>query len=209
VAAAFNGALNCQSEPALAALVNVRYYWRSGSAPRKGGWHVCLLHEVTEFHKSGRQSSVVLHKGEGDTAVYPGRAKTTFKLTAKDSEGHYGLYECEIAPGAITPPHIHYVLSEQFYVLEGELELLVGEERIKGRPGSFVSVPKGMVHAFGNITDRPVTFLLLFCPEINRERYFSRIAEFMQSGNPNWKDLKEALDLEFDSYDPEPRVKFP
>lgn len=168
-----------------------------------------LLDEIAELHRTGRSSPVILHKGEGDYAIYPGKAKTTFKLTAKDSEGHYGLYETEIQPGSVTPPHIHYNISEQFYVLDGELEMLAGEERVTAKQGAFVAIPKGMTHAFANLTDKPVTFLLAFCPDVNREAYFTKVAEFMQSGNPNWKDLKEALDLEFDSFDPEPRVKFP
>ncbi len=170
---------------------------------------MCLLDEIGQFQTDGKQSSVILRRGEGDAAIYPGRAKTTFKLTGRDSEGLYGLYETEIAPGSVTPPHIHFQLSEQFYVLDGELSMLAGEQRITAEERSFVAVPKGMVHAFANLTDKPVTFLLLFCPDINRNKYFSKISEFMRSGNPNWKDMKEALDLEFDSFDPEPRVKWP
>lgn len=170
---------------------------------------MCLLDEIAELHTGSRQSPVYLKKGEGDVAIYPGRAKTTFKYTSKESEGHYGLYETEVAPGSVTPPHIHYELNEQFYVLEGELEMLAGDERVTATPGTFVAVPRGMVHAFANLTEKPVTFLLAFCPDVNRERWFKRVAELMTSGLENWKDIREGLDIEFDSYDPEPRVKFP
>ena len=170
---------------------------------------MCLLEEIAELHTGSRQQPIILHRDEGDFAVFPGRVKTTFKLTSKETEGHYGLYETVVEPGSVTPPHIHYELNEQFYVIEGELEMLGGETRVTAKPGSFVAVPRGTVHAFANLTDKPVRFLLAFCPDINRDMWFGKIAEFMERGDPNWRDLKEALDLEFDSYDPEPRVQWP
>ncbi len=165
-----------------------------------------LLHEAKS---NDGQSIVVLHKGEGRVAVYPNRVRTTFKLTSKDSNGFYGLYEVELLPNAVTPPHVHNIISEMFYVLDGELALLAGEQRVTGKPGSFVSVPKKTVHAFANLTEKPATFLLLFCPEINRDVYFSKVAELLQSGVPNWKELKEELDLRWDSVDPPKPVRWP
>ena len=47
-----------------------------------------------------------------------------------------------------TPPslHIHHATEESFYILEGELELVVGTQTVRTGPGTFVMVPIGVAH---------------------------------------------------------------
>ena len=46
------------------------------------------------------------------------------------------------------PPHIHHAHEEGFYVLEGELELVVGTQTVRAGPGTCVMVPTGVAHTF-------------------------------------------------------------
>ncbi len=41
--------------------------------------------------------------------------------------------------------------DESFYVLEGEFEILVGEDTISAGAGSCVHVPSGTLHTFKNV----------------------------------------------------------
>ena len=45
-------------------------------------------------------------------------------------------------------PHTHDGHTDSFYVLEGELELTLGEETFFGGPGTFVAAPPGVPHGF-------------------------------------------------------------
>lgn len=45
------------------------------------------------------------------------------------------------------PPHTH-TQTESFYILEGEITFLIGDKRLVGTKGSFVTVPPGTVHSF-------------------------------------------------------------
>jgi quercetin dioxygenase-like cupin family protein len=47
-------------------------------------------------------------------------------------------------------PHHHDDHVDSFYVLEGDAEFLLGEEKVRGGPGAFVAAPPGFVHTFGN-----------------------------------------------------------
>ena len=46
------------------------------------------------------------------------------------------------------PPHVHPFQREEYEVLEGEMELRIGDERRRLGPGATASVPAGTVHTF-------------------------------------------------------------
>lgn len=49
------------------------------------------------------------------------------------------------APGSSTPPHRHG-FAEAFYVLEGEVDFLVGNNQLTLRAGDFIHIPSGVPH---------------------------------------------------------------
>jgi quercetin dioxygenase-like cupin family protein len=63
-------------------------------------------------------------------------------------------------PGA--DPHLHRQHADSFYVLEGELAVLVGNEEHRLGPGACVCVPAGVVHGFRSTS--PARFLNLHAP---------------------------------------------
>ena len=60
-------------------------------------------------------------------------------------------------------PHLHRRHADSFYVLEGELVVLVGTEEHALGPGACVCVPAGIVHAFR--TTSPARFLNVHTPD--------------------------------------------
>ena len=50
--------------------------------------------------------------------------------------------------GPAAPPHVHQDVDEVFYVLDGEVEFLIGDKRRAARKGALVFVPRGTVHGF-------------------------------------------------------------
>jgi mannose-6-phosphate isomerase-like protein (cupin superfamily) len=47
-------------------------------------------------------------------------------------------------------PHTHDDHVDSFFVLEGEVEFTIEERTFRGGPGTYVAVPRGVVHGFGN-----------------------------------------------------------
>ena len=62
------------------------------------------------------------------------------------------------------PPHVHDAEDDSFYVLEGELTLLLGADELLAGPGTFVLVPPGVTHTFANRGDTRVRMLNVHAP---------------------------------------------
>ena len=88
----------------------------------------------------------------------------TFKATAETTGGTLTAIECEAAPGGGPPPHLHENEDESFYVLDGQFEILVGDELLRAGPGDYAFVPRGTVHRFANVGDAVGRLLILFTP---------------------------------------------
>jgi quercetin dioxygenase-like cupin family protein len=55
-------------------------------------------------------------------------------------------------PGTFVPLHIHPRQDEFIYMLEGTLDLQLGEAKVQARPGDLVRMPMGVPHAYYNNT---------------------------------------------------------
>lgn len=136
---------------------------------------------------------IVLAPGEGSQLMI-GINQLSFKAVGADTHGHLGLFEMTQEPGGMgAAPHLHREMEEMFYVLEGEVEILVGDKIVKGQPGAFVLVPRGTTHAFTNRSNKRAKLLIMFCPGGDREGYFQGLAELTKNGQK--PDRQVLLDL--------------
>jgi len=100
----------------------------------------------------------------------------TFKAVSEDTGGAFALWETVSPPESGPPPHLHRREDETFYVLEGELEFLVGDDTIRAGAGSFVYVPKETMHTFKNVGTEPAKFLATVVPG-GFEKFFFEAGE--------------------------------
>lgn len=63
------------------------------------------------------------------------------------------------------PPHHHVDSAEFFYMLDGELEILSGEEWHSVTSGDYFVVPGNVVHTFRNPGDQPARFITGWEPQ--------------------------------------------
>jgi quercetin dioxygenase-like cupin family protein len=97
---------------------------------------------------SGRPGSEAVFLAPGEGERLEGRNRIA---TIKIGREELSLIEFELAPGFDGPdPHTHDDHVDSFYVLEGEPEFLVEDERLRLGTGSYVAAPIGVVHAFAN-----------------------------------------------------------
>ncbi|MEV8478603.1 cupin domain-containing protein [Streptomyces sp. NPDC051173] len=122
-----------------------------------------------------------------------------YLATHESTGGEYGLYQVDLAARAAgAKTHFHKAMSESFYVLSGELELFNGEKWVTGRAGDFLYVPVGGLHAFKNVTDEPMSMLMLFTPGAPREEFFERVAEMSQRGGEELREFRVRHDSYFE-----------
>lgn len=88
----------------------------------------------------------------------------TFVATGEHTGGKYSLTDSIVPSQGGSPPHLHSREDEAFWVLEGELEISVGEETFRASAGSFVHLPKGILHSYRNVGAAPARFLTLIVP---------------------------------------------
>ena len=72
----------------------------------------------------------------------------TIRATAADTAGQYTLVEVVAPPGLGAPLHVHHTEDEAFLILEGEVVLYVGDERIEAAAGQFAFGPRDVPHRF-------------------------------------------------------------
>ena len=87
-----------------------------------------------------------------------------FKNTGADTGGTYSLFEGLVPPGGGPPPHFHQREYEAFYVLEGELTFHANGASTVAGPGTFVHIPRDLLHTFKNESNRNARMLAIVAP---------------------------------------------
>jgi mannose-6-phosphate isomerase-like protein (cupin superfamily) len=116
----------------------------------------------------------------------PGRRATV--LVAREE---LVLFEFDMGPrtdGA--GPHIHKRHVDSFYVLEGELEVMVGGETLHVGPGEVVHAPPHVVHSFKNSSDSRLRLLNIHTPGMRFDEYIRKMDEGVDV-NPEEYDVWE------------------
>jgi mannose-6-phosphate isomerase-like protein (cupin superfamily) len=118
--------------------------------------------------------------------------------TAHLTDGHLGAN-----------PHRHSRTSEGFYVVDGSLDVLVGEDLVRITSGDLAVVPPGVVHAFAASPGCDAEVFVFVTPGVQRFEFFREVSRVvsgegdrgalleMQTGsdtfavdNPNWRTPK-------------------
>ena len=96
-----------------------------------------------------------------DRSVWYSGQLMTFLATAEDTQGKFALIEVVARRGSVPPPHIHHREEETFYVLEGEMNVTVGDRTFKATPGTLVCLPRDVAHSFAIESEQLRTLILL------------------------------------------------
>lgn len=85
-------------------------------------------------------------------------------LTGADTGGAYCLIEASLAPGIGVPRHTHTREDESYFVLSGELEVIVEGKAFVLRPGDSLIAPRDIPHQIRNSGNTENHYLLIFSP---------------------------------------------
>jgi mannose-6-phosphate isomerase-like protein (cupin superfamily) len=128
-----------------------------------------------------------------------------WKVTAKDTLGAYTLAESIVQPQTGPEPHRHSREDEAWYVLEGQLEVRVGERVMVAAPGAFVFAPRGIPHNYKNVGTTPAKALVIRAPA-GLEKFFEEreaLTKELPTTDPaypgRYKALAEKYGLEYSS----------
>ena len=94
----------------------------------------------------GAERAVVVRPGEGHHV-----ANVEFLARTADTP-RFNVSIITKQPGEGPPLHVHPGEADAFYILEGDIVMIVEDEEIVVGPGTFVLVPPGVPHTFANRT---------------------------------------------------------
>ena len=86
--------------------------------------------------------------GEGLANVWWKSGRVTVKAGGAETGRAFSQIETDDPRGSGHPLHLHHNEDETFYVLEGEVSVLVGEDRIDLGAGDYLFGPRGIPHAY-------------------------------------------------------------
>jgi mannose-6-phosphate isomerase-like protein (cupin superfamily) len=150
---------------------------------------------------SGSTTAPVLVRRAPDAEVLEADPTSVITLLA-DAEETGGKLTSNLThfePGnAGAPPHHHSRGAELFYVLDGSLQMLLGDEVTVFGTGDLVVVPPGVHHAFAPAPGAGADVLIVFAPGTERFAYY-RLLDRLHQGDASVQDLYDTQDR-FDNH---------
>ena len=98
----------------------------------------------------------------------------TLLATGDETQGQFAVIEAVGRRGNVPPPHIHHWCEETFYVLEGQMTVSIGVDKVRLTPGTMVTIPRHTVHSFVIDSDQ-LRNLTLFTPA-GEEKWFKEFS---------------------------------
>jgi len=136
------------------------------------------------------KQGIFFEPNEGKTVSARG-SSMLFKAVAETTDNAFSLMERTLPVSNRRPqPHTHEG-PEGFYVLEGQIEFVVGDQSHMGGPGFWALVPSGVAHTFGNAGDMPARLLIIHAPAANA--YFVELQELWSKETPPTPEEERSL----------------
>lgn len=104
-----------------------------------------------------------LAQGDGE-GIWFFNGLFTVKAGGPDTGDAFTLIEAHLPAQMHVPPHVHHLEDEAFYVLEGELTIVCGDQTWTASQGGFAMLPKGIPHSFSVTSGDQAKMLQLSWP---------------------------------------------
>jgi steroid delta-isomerase-like uncharacterized protein len=135
-----------------------------------------------------KNAAVIPGHGEYDMNVLGHDVKV--KITSADSAGAYYVFEIYSPQGAFVPPHIHSHEDEIIQVVEGEYEVILGDQLYTVKAGDTLHFPRGVAHGFTHTGAGIGKTLWIVAPGASFEEFFTKLGA-LPAGPPDPVKLGE------------------
>lgn len=107
-----------------------------------------------------------------------------FKMSGDEVDNLFDYFEIRVGYLDGPPLHIHSIQHETFHVLEGVLTVQVGDEMIEAKPGDFLYIPPGVVHAYANLTEGTVARAVGNLAPGGFDKFVAELNAYQKSASP-------------------------
>lgn len=142
------------------------------------------------------QEKEVIRNGEGENYNYS-QDHCFIKLSSNKTNGELSFVEDTLKPGFYLGRHHHKIMTEVFYILEGEVELIFDDETVVAKAGDTITVPPNVWHA---ASCKDGGKMLTIFKNGQFDLYLERLSKMSAS---DFEDaaLQKAVAAEFDIYE--------
>jgi mannose-6-phosphate isomerase-like protein (cupin superfamily) len=129
-------------------------------------------------------------------------------IGGEDTGGMFSMWESVQKPGSEPPLHVHNASDETFYVLEGNMRFMIGEQIFEAAAGDMIFAPRRIPHTFR--IKSPIVRAITVCTPPGAEEWFRQMGEpatsfdlpdevvpFSESDFPRMLALSKKLEVEF------------
>jgi quercetin dioxygenase-like cupin family protein len=138
----------------------------------------------------------VIRNGEGENYNYS-QDHCFIKLSSNHTNGELCFVEDTLKPGFHLPRHHHKIMTEVFYMLEGELELIFDDETIIAKSGDTITVPP---HVWHEAKCKEGGKMLTIFKNGQFDIYLERLSKMSDDDFAN-AELMKSVSAEFDIYE--------
>ncbi|MEM9076348.1 MAG: cupin domain-containing protein [Bacteroidota bacterium] len=138
----------------------------------------------------------IIRKGEGKNYNYS-QDHCFVKLSSDHTNGGLSFVEDTLKPGFHLARHHHKIMTEVFYILEGEVEFTFDDTTIIAEPGDTVTVPPNVWHA---ASCKNGGKMLTIFHKGQFDWYLERLSKMSDSDFEN-AELVRSISAEFDIYE--------
>jgi quercetin dioxygenase-like cupin family protein len=140
------------------------------------------------------QEPIVVPPGSGDQ-LNIGDTKIFHKIKSSATNNVFSVMEYVTAPGKGVALHVHEREDELVYLLEGEIEVTLGDQKMKAVPGVWALLPRGIPHGYTNIGNKPSRLLDTMLPG-QFDNYLVELAALYAAGEPS-QEQNDALSRKY------------
>lgn len=115
---------------------------------------------MTTLIKTTHKPPKVLAAGEGDRFQMLSHTMT-LKISNSDTQGQWVMYEATDTANNGAPLHSH-PWEETFYILDGEVDVRLGNRTVLAQAGTSIYFPENIAHSFRIVS--PTARLLVILP---------------------------------------------
>src|SRR6516225_6052501 len=144
--------------------------------------------------KEFRQEPIVVPPDSGEELNIAG-SLNFHKIKSKDTNGVFSVMEFVTPPGKGVALHVHEREDELVYLLDGEIEVTLGDQKMKAVPGVMALLPRGIPHGFTNIGSKPSRLLDTILPGLF-DNSFVELAALYAAGEPS-EEQSDALSKKY------------
>ena len=119
------------------------------------------------------------------------------KVSSDDTNRELSMVEDILKPGFYLPRHHHKLMTEIFYILEGEVAFSFDTETVTAKPGDTITILPSVWHAAR--CEAGGKMLTIF-KNGQFDLYLERIAQMSENDFQN-QELMKSLSAEFDIYE--------